>query len=117
MSWRNLNVPALIESRLPASRARSRKKKLEPTTSRWASRSPTSSDVAPGGIRTKTVPVPLPLPGSNSEIANQATNTAASNPTISAIQRNDRRRGPGGSTPTGAGGGVGGAGGAEAERG
>src|SRR4051812_47498828 len=94
MSLRSRNVPALIASRLPARRARSPKKKLDPTTPRCTSRSPTSSAVAPGGILTTTLPVPSPLNGSNSEMANQIRSATANSAITPAIHSSGRRPRP-----------------------
>src|SRR3954465_6352393 len=116
MSFFSRKVPALISFRLPASRARSPKKKLESITPRCSSRSPTSSAVAPGGIFTITVPDPSPANGWNSDNANHASHATASTarmPPIHTIGRRRRRPGAGaGGGDAGGGGGGGPAGGA-----
>src|SRR3954465_2144545 len=116
MSFFSRKVPALISFRLPASRARSPKKKLESITPRCSSRSPTSSAVAPGGIFTITVPDPSPVNGWNSDNAKHASNATASTarmPPIHTIGR--RRRRPGAGAGGGDAGGGGGGGGGTAD--
>src|SRR5258707_1156381 len=80
MSRLSSKRPECSELRLPASSARTLKKKPDDTTPSWARIEPTLLELAPFGITTITRPLPLPANGWNSDTRNHTSATAADGP-------------------------------------